>query len=60
MSNPLIYMEIDGAGSERVAILDAGAQFGRVIDRREMELNVEGVILLGETIIKLGDSFQLE
>jgi hypothetical protein len=53
-------MEIDGAGSERVAILDAGAQFGRVIDRREMELNVEGVILLGETIIKLGDSFQLE
>lgn len=38
-------MEIDGAGSERVAILDAGAQYGKVIDRRVRELNVESVLL---------------
>jgi len=38
-------MEIDGAGSERVAILDAGAQYGKVIDRRIRELNVESVLL---------------
>jgi hypothetical protein len=35
LSSPLIDMEIDGAGSERIAILDAGAQYGKVIDRRE-------------------------
>lgn len=38
-------MEVDGAGSERVAILDAGAQYGKVIDRRVRELKVESVIL---------------
>jgi len=38
-------MEIDGAGSERIAILDAGAQYGKVIDRRVRELNVESIIL---------------
>ena len=38
-------MEIDGAGTERVAILDAGAQYGKVIDRRVRELNVESVLL---------------
>jgi len=38
-------MEIDGVGSERVAILDAGAQYGKVIDRRVRELNVESVVL---------------
>lgn len=31
--------------SERVAILDAGAQYGKVIDRRVRELNVESVML---------------
>ena len=31
-------MEIDGVGSERVAILDAGAQYGKVIDRRSVEV----------------------
>jgi len=41
----LMEMEIDGAGSERVAILDAGAQYGKVIDRRIRELNVESVLL---------------
>jgi len=38
-------MEIDGSGTERIAILDAGAQYGKVIDRRVRELNVESVIL---------------
>jgi len=38
-------MEVDGATTERVAILDAGAQYGKVIDRRVRELNVESVIL---------------
>ena len=28
-----------------VAILDAGAQYGKVIDRRVRELNVESVLL---------------
>ena len=41
----LMEMEVDGAGSERVAILDAGAQYGKVIDRRVRELKVESVIL---------------
>jgi len=42
----IILMEkIDGVGSERVAILDAGAQYGKVIDRRVRELNVESVVL---------------
>lgn len=31
--------------SERVAILDAGAQYGKVIDRRIRELCVESVML---------------
>ena len=31
--------------SERVAVLDAGAQYGKVIDRRVRELNVESQIL---------------
>lgn len=37
----------NGAGNntERVAILDAGAQYGKVIDRRVRELNVESEIL---------------
>lgn len=30
---------------ERVAILDAGAQYGKVIDRKVRELNVECEIL---------------
>jgi len=38
-------MEVDGPGTERVAILDAGAQYGKVIDRRVRELNVESVLL---------------
>ena len=31
--------------SERVAILDCGAQYGKCIDRRVRELNVESQIL---------------
>lgn len=32
-------------GSERVAILDAGAQYGKVIDRKVRELLVESELL---------------
>ena len=35
----------NGATNERVAILDAGAQYGKVIDRRIRELCVESDIL---------------
>ena len=38
-------MDVDGAGSEKVAILDAGAQYAKLIDRRVRELKVETVIL---------------
>ena len=38
-------MDVDTDGSEKVAILDAGAQYGKVIDRRVRELNVESVLL---------------
>ena len=31
--------------SQKIAILDAGAQYGKVIDRRVRELGVESVIL---------------
>jgi len=37
-------MEVDN-NSEKVAILDAGAQYGKVIDRRVRELCVESVLL---------------
>jgi len=36
---------VDGASSEKIAILDAGAQYSKLIDRRVRELNVETVIL---------------
>jgi len=38
-------MEVDGQTSEKIAILDAGAQYGKVIDRRVRELCVESVLL---------------
>jgi len=34
-----------GGGKERVAILDAGAQYGKVIDRKVRELQVESQLL---------------
>lgn len=40
------YTNSNGATiSEKVAILDAGAQYGKVIDRKVRELNVESEIL---------------
>jgi len=40
------HYRVNGAHStERVAILDAGAQYGKVIDRKVRELNVETEIL---------------
>ena len=40
-----MHMEIDGAGSERIAILDTGAQYGKVIDRRVRELDTAAYTL---------------
>ncbi|XP_076039553.1 GMP synthase burgundy isoform X2 [Oratosquilla oratoria] len=37
--------EMNGSVGERVALLDAGAQYGKLIDRRVRELNVETDIL---------------
>lgn len=34
-----------GRSKNAIAILDAGAQYGKVIDRRVRELNVESVVL---------------
>jgi len=36
---------VDGVNSEKIAILDAGAQYSKLIDRRVRELNVETVLL---------------
>jgi len=38
-------MDVDTTNTERIAILDAGAQYGKVIDRRVRELNVESILL---------------
>jgi len=38
-------MDVDGVNSEKIAILDAGAQYSKLIDRRVRELNVETVLL---------------
>ena len=38
-------MDVDGVTTEKIAILDAGAQYSKLIDRRVRELSVETVIL---------------
>ena len=35
----------NGGSKNAVAILDAGSQYGKVIDRRVRELNVESIVL---------------
>jgi GMP synthase, putative (fragment) len=42
----MLSSEINGIlHSEKVAILDAGAQYGKLIDRKVRELSVESVVL---------------
>ena len=38
-----------GSSHDRVAILDCGSQFGKVIDRKCRELKVESVVMPLET-----------
>lgn len=38
-------MDCENDSSEKIAILDAGAQYGKLIDRKVRELNVESDLL---------------
>ncbi|XP_055596706.1 GMP synthase [glutamine-hydrolyzing] isoform X2 [Uranotaenia lowii] len=45
LNKPVVTTENGGIHSERVVILDAGAQYGKVIDRKVRELQIKSEIL---------------
>jgi len=43
--DPMDVSVENNIGTEKIAILDAGAQYGKIIDRKVRELNVESDML---------------